>query len=341
MKTRSVTIILIIFSMMTIGKAVLKVRKSENRIDYTEKVELNGASQYISIKGNNSRNPILLAIHGGPGDTSLPMVSKYNQNLENHYTVVVWEQRGAGKSYYKFEENHRLTIDTFVSDAYILSKYLLEKFNQEKLYITAHSWGSVIGLKFIRSHPEIVHAYVGCGQVVNMEAVTICAYNFALQKNIEADNKKNISKIKGIDASYTNENWFDDLMFITQEVVKHGGSWHGRKNYDNMVWDFIKSPEYSFYDIYKRQKGCVQAIKSFWPELMKTNFEDILHFQVPVIFIEGKHDNHVSSKSVEAYYNRIETEKSLYIFDNSAHFPQWEECDKYNEIMISLLNKNI
>lgn len=326
--------------MIIIGTSVFELAKTENEIDYTEKVFINGVNQYISIKGSDLRNPILLVIHGGPGDTSLPMVSKYNEDLQNHYTVVVWEQRGAGKSYYKFDVDHDLTIDTFVSDAYVLSKYLLKKFNKQKLYVTSHSWGSVIGLKLIINHPEIAHAYVGCGQVVNMQAVTKCAYDFVLQKNIEIDNQENIKRIKNIDTSYTSDNWFDNLMFITQEVVKHKGSWYGRNNYNNMIWDFIKSSEYSFYDIYKRQKGCIQAIQTFWPELMKVNFEDNIYFQVPVIFIEGKHDYHASSKNIEEYYNRIKTQKHLYLFDNSAHFPQWEECDKYNEIMIGLLNPN-
>lgn len=326
--------------MITIGNSDTKINKSKNKLNYTEKIELNGVNQHISIKGSNPNNPILLVIHGGPGDTSLPMVSKYNKDLENHYTIVVWDQRGAGKSYYKFEENHNLTIDTFVNDAYILSKYLLEKFNQEKLYVTSHSWGSVIGLKLILNHPEITFAYIGCGQVVNMKTVTKSAYDFVLQKNIETGNRKNVEKIKNIDVSYTSRNWFDDLMFITQEIVKHGGSWYGRTNYNNMIWDFIKSSEYSFYNIYKRQKGCVQAIESFWPELMDINFENMLYFEVPVIFIEGKYDYHVSSKNVEEYYNCIKTEKYLYIFNNSAHFPQWEEYSKYNEIMINLLNKN-
>lgn len=337
MNIKRVTILLIFLSMIVISKTISKTKQSGNRIDCIEKIELNGVNQYISIKGNNIQNPILLVLHGGPGDTSLPMVNKYNEPLEDYYTVIVWEQRGAGKSYYNFDENHDLTIDTFVNDAYVLSTYLLKKFDRKKLYITAHSWGSVIGLRLILNHPEIVHAYIGCGQVVNMQTVTRYAYDFVLQKNIEDGNKKNIAKIRGIDATYRSYDWFENLMFITKEVVKYGGSWYGRKNYNNMVWDFLASTEYSFVDIYKRQKGCEQAIKSFWPELMKTDFEDNLHFEVPVVFIEGKHDYHVSSKSVEEYYNHIKTEKYLYVFENSAHFPQWEEHDKYNEIMINLL----
>ena len=65
-------------------------------------IPINGALQYVSIRSEKENAPLLLYLHGGPGDAALPLVLKYNRDLEKHYTVVVWEQRGAGKSYYKF-----------------------------------------------------------------------------------------------------------------------------------------------------------------------------------------------------------------------------------------------
>ena len=87
----------------------------------------------------------------------------------------------------------------------------------------------------------------------------------------------------------------------------------------------------------KRQKGIIQGIKYLWPELMHVNFEAIDSFNVPVIFIEGRHDYHASSKEVEKYYKTIRSEKELYWFEDSAHFPQWEEAEKFNEIMCSFV----
>lgn len=76
-------------------------------------------------------------LHGGPGDAALPLVLKYNQALEKNFTVVVWEQQGAGKSYYPFAEDTPVTIETFLQDLYFLVRYLLERFRQERLYL----WG--------------------------------------------------------------------------------------------------------------------------------------------------------------------------------------------------------
>lgn len=91
-----------------------------------------------------------------------PLVLKYNQALEKNFTVVVWDQRGAGKSYYPFAEDTPVTIETFLQDLYFLVQYLLERFRQEKLYLWGHSQGSVLGLYFIQRHPEYICTYIGC-----------------------------------------------------------------------------------------------------------------------------------------------------------------------------------
>lgn len=308
-------------------------------VNISESIKINGVEQFVSIRAQKSDAPLLLYIHGGPGDAALPLVLKYNKELENYFTVVVWEQRGAGKSYYKFSENEEIAIDTYVEDTYQLVQTLLESYNQDKLYLVGHSWGSVIGLKFIKLYPELIETYIGCGQVVNMEKSSQLSYEYALQKNIEQSNDKIVKKIKAIDYSYTEETWFKDLLYVTKQVVKNEGSLYGRTNYNNLIWEFLISGQYSLSDLIHRQKGAAQSIKFLWSELMTTNFENDRTFDVPVIFIEGKNDYHVSSIMVKEYFETIKSEKEFYCFDKSAHFPQWSEAKKFNSIVIELLNK--
>jgi pimeloyl-ACP methyl ester carboxylesterase len=167
----------------------------------SEFIDINGTKQCISIRADNPQNPILLYLHGGPGDAALPLVAKYNRQIESCFVFVVLEQRGAGKSYYPFSTTEKITIDTFVDDIYALSLYLLKRFNQEKLYLIGHSWGSILGLKFIKRYPHLVHAYVGCGQVINIKKSSQIAYDFALRKNKDENRKKIYEKLKHIDSS--------------------------------------------------------------------------------------------------------------------------------------------
>ena len=336
---RVVLVVVLVAVIMGANSFVDNGGEDTMKVNISESIEINGIEQFVSIRANNSNAPLLLYLHGGPGDAALPLVSKYNKELENHFTVVVWEQRGAGKSYYKFDEKEELTIDTYVEDTYQLVQILLERYDQDKIYLVGHSWGSVIGLKFIQLHPERVHTYIGCGQVVNMEKSSQLSYEYALQKNEEQSNEKIMKKLKAIDASYTEETWFDDLLYVTKQVVKNKGSLYGRRNYNNLIREFLISDQYSLIDLIRRQKGASQSIKHLWPELMAINFEEDKTFDVPVIFVEGKSDYHVSSILVKEYFKTVISEKKFYWFDKSGHFPQWSEADKFNSIVVGLLNE--
>jgi pimeloyl-ACP methyl ester carboxylesterase len=310
-----------------------------NELNEIINIDINGVKQYISIQSENENNPILLYLHGGPGDAALPLVRKYNKELTKYYTVVIWEQRGAGKSYYVFNPDEKISIDTFVEDAAELSKYLLTRFNQKKIYVIGHSWGSVIGLKLIQKYPELFKQYIGVGQVINMKKSSEIAYIFALEKNIENGNMKIVEKIKKIDYTYSGNDWLDELLFVTGEVVKNKGSLYGETNWNRFILDFLFSKDYSIGDLIKRQKGSLQAIKYFWQELMEIDFEEVKRYRIPIMFIEGKYDKQVSSKIVEEYYDSIETEKRLIIFEKSCHFPQWSENERFNKEIIELLEK--
>ena len=295
-------------------------------------ISLNGMPQYVSIRAQKKDAPLLLYLHGGPGDAALPLVMKFNRGLEENFTVVVWEQRGAGKSYYRFEDG-AVTMETFLQDLLSLTAILLERFRQNCLYLVGHSWGSVLGLTFTARHPELVKTYIGCGQVVNMKKSCRTAYEYALA---HADSKS-LERLRTIDCTYTGDNWLSDLLFVTKQVVKHKGSLYGKTNYNKLITPFLFSGCYSLPDLLRRQKGSLQAIRHLWPELMETDFEGVTRFGTPVIFIEGRYDSHVSSELAREYFETIETKKQFFWFEKSCHFPQWSENDRFNRLLAEVL----
>ena len=76
--------------------------KTSNGISSLEEITLGGLRQWIFIRGRDQKNPILVFLHGGPGEPVLgiPSCRHLDAELIDHYTVVHWDQRGAGKSYY-------------------------------------------------------------------------------------------------------------------------------------------------------------------------------------------------------------------------------------------------
>lgn len=300
-------------------------------INEQSKMDLNGVSQFVSIRAENENSPLLVYLHGGPGDAALPLVMKYNKMLEQQFSVVVWEQRGAGKSYYKFDS--AITIDVFLNDLHTLINHLLSRFHQSSLYLLGHSWGSILGLRFVKSYPELVRTYIGCGQVVNMRKSSKAAYDYALAHA----NKKCLKKLREIDCSYQADSWLNDLLFVTRQVVKHKGSLYGKRNYLDLILPFLFSPYYTLPDLIRRQKGSLQAIQYLWQEVMQTDFEAQTKYGTPIILIEGRYDSHVSSALAKEYFDRIETEKQFYWFEKSCHFPQWSESERFNKLLCDLL----
>jgi pimeloyl-ACP methyl ester carboxylesterase len=122
-------------------------------------------------------------------------------------------------------------------------------------------------------------------------------------------------------------------LILTKKVVAYGGSLVGAKNYRKLVIPFIFSKDYSIKDLIHRLKGSKQSIYAFWEELMTVDFEEIIKFQVPILFCEGRNDFHVSSKLVADYSKTLTSANDIVWFERSAHFPQWEEPVKFNSVI--------
>jgi pimeloyl-ACP methyl ester carboxylesterase len=68
-------------------------------IDETFMATLGGARQVVNVRGADRNNPILIFVHGGPGAVEMPVAWAFQRPWEDYFTVVEWDQRGAGSSY--------------------------------------------------------------------------------------------------------------------------------------------------------------------------------------------------------------------------------------------------
>jgi len=102
--------------------------------------------------------------------------------LEKYFTVVNWDQRGAGKSYRAIGDPAMMNIGQFVADTRELTGYLLKKFRQDRLVLVGHSWGTVIGALAASRYPELYSCYVGIGQIGNMAEGEAASYRWTLEK---------------------------------------------------------------------------------------------------------------------------------------------------------------
>src|SRR6516165_2995545 len=164
----------VIRSVLPAGTPPIRVTDKERAerarpIATLEKVRLGGSDQWVLERSEDVRNPVLLYLHGGPGTSQLTSNRRNTRRLERYFTVVNWDQRGAGKSYRAISDAGKMTIDQFVQDTRDLTVYLLAKFHQERLVLVGHSWGSVIAALTVAKYPELYSCYVGIGQAARMK----------------------------------------------------------------------------------------------------------------------------------------------------------------------------
>jgi proline iminopeptidase len=198
---------------------------SPNGIESLEAVRIGGIDQWIEVRGQNAKNPILLFIHGGPGIAFIPMSSAFQDPWEKYFTVVQWDQRGAGKTY---ESNSRelqrqtMNVPQMEQDAVDVANYLRTRFERDKIFVVGHSWGSLLGLWLAHEHPELIYAFVGTGQAVSMPQNEAVGYQLTLQAAHDRHNEQAIKDLEGI-APYppstpdfaktsTVRNWQRDLL---------------------------------------------------------------------------------------------------------------------------------
>jgi pimeloyl-ACP methyl ester carboxylesterase len=133
-------------------------------------VELNGRDQPLMIRGYDIDNPVLLFLAGGPGGSELGAMRRHLPGLEEHFTVVTWDQRGTGKAYPQLDPTETVTLDGYVDDTVAVTDYLRDRFGQDRIYLAGQSWGSTLGVMAVQQAPERYRALIGVGQMVSQLA---------------------------------------------------------------------------------------------------------------------------------------------------------------------------
>jgi len=136
----------------------------------SEKIHVNigGVEQGMIIRGKDISNPVLLFLHGGPGMPQFFLEEKYPAGLDEYFTVVWWEQRGGGLSFHPGMQADTITVEQLIADTLAVTNYLRERFEQDKIFLMGHSWGTFIGIQAVAKEPELFHAYIAVAQISSL-----------------------------------------------------------------------------------------------------------------------------------------------------------------------------
>ena len=317
----------------------IDTRRHPHSLAVLERVPVNDTQQWILIRSEDVANPVVLFVHGGPGTSWLTLMRKNTQPLERSFTVVNWDQRRAAKSFAAGRDDSRMTMGQFVEDIIDLSSYLAKRFDKTKILLVGHSWGSVIGLLASSRRPDLFSAYIGIGQMSRMAESELISYEWTLEQAKKATDQPSVEKLVAIGPPpYTGSNWRSKFLTARRILGKHGGEYYGSKSgaFGVVLKNLVFSREYTMLDRVNFFRGVLQSLNALYPELSRTDlFIEVPEVKIPVYFCLGRHDYEVPSVLSAQYFEALKApRKDLVWFESSAHLPNTEEKDKFNEFMI-------
>lgn len=305
-----------------------KRRHIEGSVAELTFVTINGVKQSVMIRGTDFHHPILLFLHGGPGLAQIGYIRRFQSELEKHFLVVNWDQRGAGKSYSPNIPPNSLTIEQLIQDTYELILYILNRFKQKKLFLVGHSWGSIIGAFVAQRYPELIHAYIGIGQMSDVERNDLITYQLVLIHARQNERKLAIKKLQQI--GYPPYKNIKEINVLRHFVSKFGGEFRNQ-SLKRILLKSALGPEYTLADWRRYKKGIYFTLQHLGPEIRKINlFEQLDTLEVPVYFCIGRYDTLSSVEMQENYFDFLTSpHKDIIWFENSAHYPHIEEPNAF------------
>jgi len=316
--------------------------KLKNSISSMEKIEIGNSPQWVFIRGKDISKPILLFLHGGPGTTATAHIRRFIPELEEKFVVIHWDQRGAGKSYSAGSQKEMLTKEQLIIDTGELTKKILDRFHRQKMYIMGVSWGTYLGIEAIKRWPEFYHAYIGVGQIVDQDEGEKISYNFVMSNAKENNNEDAIQTLEKIGVPpYPVNKHVKYLMKQRKLLDFYGGSFKNRtiQKQFSQISIILKQSEYNLIDKINWVRGQMRSEKVLGPDFRKVNFlqtSDSLN--VPVFFLQGKHDKQTPTELVEKYFKILKApHKELHIFKQSAHLPIIEETSKFLDVLDDII----
>jgi pimeloyl-ACP methyl ester carboxylesterase len=293
-----------------------------------EPISLGGVPQWVLVRGRSTRNPVVLFLHGGPGMPAMYLAHAWQRPLENDFVVVQWDRLGAGKSYFGEIRSRHLTVRRLLDDTYELVNVLRGRFQQDRIILVGHSWGSYLGMLAVRERPDLFRAYVGVGQLTGQgrgdSAVARLQQAFIRR---EAARRGVSEAARELDAQ--------GREVVEKWVFRFGGELRGATSWWPLMRIGLQAPEYTLGDVFRVQKGLALYSRGLAYNVPADTLRlNVTAVQVPVFIVAGRYDYVTPSELAERYFAQVRAPKKAFVwFERSAHFPFLEEPERFAEMM--------
>jgi pimeloyl-ACP methyl ester carboxylesterase len=289
-------------------------------------VPIGGIEQWVQIRGQDRNNPVLLILNGGPGGTLVPQTWAFTE-WEKHFTVVMWDQRGEGKTFEKSGNAVAVSmkINRMVQDGVEVAEFLRAHLRKDRVGVLGFSWGSVLGIHMVKQRPELFYAYVGTGQVVSMRKRDKIAYAQVLEKVRAANNVEAVHELELLgpppyesrSARRQQQKWEESTAKYPEEQVTPA-----------LFWWFLDSKLFPKTYV---NAGLEFSRNHLFEELDSVDLTILgPEFELPVFIFQGTEDDTTPIALAKEYYDTINAPYKEFVpIQDGGHFSVFRMRDVF------------
>lgn len=305
---------------------------SPNGIDESRYIPISGIEQWITVRGEDRNNPVVLFIHGGPGDVTNPWSFAFFAPWEKYFTIVQWDQRGAGRTLRKSGPDvaATMTIDRMTKDGVEVAEYLTKRLGKKKVIVVAHSFGTILALGMVRARPDLFYAYVGTGQVSDEEKNYAAAYDALLQKAQTTRNQQAV----------------DELKRVGPPPYKSGEGYGVQRKWSNKfegadvflggtIGLALVAPGITIQDINDDTDGQILSGERLFDQSRSLGPKELgLEFSLPMFCFEGDEDFTTPTALARQYFESMNAPRKTFVPIHGGHFAIFMHSDEFLQELV-------
>lgn len=292
-----------------------------NEISEIYTFTLGGFPQKVLIEGKSRTLPIVITLHSGPG-TPIPF-SVGCRGLfpvfTDNFIMVYWDQLGCGINNHKLDDH--FSIQTFVEMTSNLLSEIKQEFPDNKVYILATSWGTVISAMVSELRANDIDGVVATGQIVKDMFFGEEVFQTLKKSNIPQKKLDIIKNIKPENATSK------ELQLVSSCLKKYTNAYNNKSGQKSpmtsIIMGLLSSPDYSFRDFRAIIDNGYKANNSLWRELLSIDLSaTISNLRIPYIILQGETDVVASTSTIKKVVEMSANENlKIYTVKNTGHYP--------------------
>ncbi|MEV6562361.1 alpha/beta hydrolase [Nocardia sp. NPDC051756] len=295
-------------------------------------VRIGGIDQWIEIRGEDLANPVLLELHGGPGITNTYFAHR-TRAWERHFTIVRWDMRGGGKTFGRGEQGVA-TFDQLLTDAVEVTRYVHKRLSTDKVVLLANSFGSVLGLRLARSHPELYSAYVGTDQNISGGERDDIPFHAVVRRLRSSGKRADAAKLERIGPDATT--WSAADWGLHAKLTASADPFIAAMLKKLVLPAMWFSPQHRLRDLKAGADGMKFSERIGVESVRFDAWRDGTRFELPFFIFQGEHDSLTPAARARRYFDDVQApHKDFALITDATHFASFWQPAQFLELLLT------